>query len=347
MIIVKERMLELLTWEPFEKLVSGEKEYIDEILSGNYQQPQSKFHDLFSGFCYYVEQGNANQKKFKDIDWIQRWKSTYCQNQNYTHSTKDDRNRYPLLFKKICFYVIVRGEFTDKEFMAQIGLSVNRISKWGISPKFRKYAEADTYSVIRTFRAGVKKPYIVSIVKKLYYEAGRQVSKSTTLKKLPTFVDVFAGTAGVAASMVSGGCPPPIVNDSDMICVSFAWAFTHYQGELRKRIAEFHNDLIEQDFETTKWSYNADAYKGHYERIDPRNLLTNPEVWDDPVTRWRLMEFFGYSEADIESGKELAQRHQELVIRARSSYKDVRQVLDSCDRSALRNIEFNILPNIA
>lgn len=36
---MRELMLELLTWAPFKNLVSGEKEYIDEILSGNYQQP--------------------------------------------------------------------------------------------------------------------------------------------------------------------------------------------------------------------------------------------------------------------------------------------------------------------
>ena len=341
MIIVKGRMLELLTWEPFEKLVSGEKEYIDEILSGNYQQPQSKFHDLFSGFCYYVEQGNANQKKFKDIDWIQRWKSTYCQNQNYTHSTKDDRNRYPLLFKKICFYVIVRGEFTDKEFMAQIGLSVNRISKWGISPKFRKYAEADTYSVIRTFRAGVKKPYIVSIVKKLYYEAGRQVSKSTTLKKLPTFVDVFAGTASVAASVVTDGCPPPIINDFDPVMVCFAWAFTHYQREICKKIVEFH-DYLRRGLTLTACNYNAAAYEYHNEKNDSGNLYKDPKAWDDPRPgiQWLRREVYKYSKEYTKNGKRLALRHQELIMRIRSGYKDVKLVLNKLsdgDRERLRD----------
>ena len=113
-----------------------------------------------------------------------------------------------------------------------------------------------------------------------------------TLKKLPTFVDVFAGTASVAASVVTDGCPPPIVNDYDPILVCFAWAFTYYQRELRKRIAKFHNDMMEENIKSTHRSYDADDYKSHYERIDPRNLLTTPKVWDDPMTRWRLMEFF-------------------------------------------------------
>lgn len=360
---MRELMLELLTWAPFEKLVLGEKEYIDEILSGNYQQPQSKFHDLFSGFCYYVEQGNANQKKFKDIEWLQRWKSTYCQNQNYTHSTKDDRNRYPLLFKKICFYVIVRGEFTDKEFMAQIGLSVNRISKWGISTRFRRYAEADTYSVIGSFRNGVKKPYIVSLVKKLYYEAGRQVSHSILLKDLPTFVDVFAGTASVAASVVSDGCPPPIVNDFDPLMMCFVWAFTYHQKELRSKIADLHNWLMNLDFNSTNWRYGETAYENHYGfmnsimRLKPdeywgdkvknyweKEMRTNPKFWESfalPI----VMHSLGIkcSDSEIAENKQKAQRYKEFIIRIRSLYLAAKAEMDSCDRDKLRKIDFNTL----
>lgn len=64
-IIVKELMLELLTYEPFEKFLPVEKIYIDDILSGNYQQPQSMLHDLFSGFYCCVQ-----QEAFDDVDWL-------------------------------------------------------------------------------------------------------------------------------------------------------------------------------------------------------------------------------------------------------------------------------------
>lgn len=159
-------------------------------------------HDLFSGFHYCVQ-----QRAFNNVNWLRQWKATY------------GRARLPLLFKKICFN-------------------------------------------------GVKKEYIVSTVKQLYYEAGRQVydkaeadrqvseskaqseKEPTTLKdppwfvkysmklnNLPQFVDVFAGSASVAASVVTEGCPPPIVNDKDPVMVCFAWVFVHRKSELRKRIA--------------------------------------------------------------------------------------------------------------
>lgn len=329
-------MLELLTYEPFGKFLPEEETHIREILSGNYNPPQAMLHALFSGFYnYYVQNGNS-----KNISWLQRWKDKYHQNENYTHSTKSGRVYYPLLFKKICFYIIVRKKFSDKEFMTQIGLSVNRISKWGISPQFRRFAEADTYSVIRSYRSGVKRKYLVSQIKKLYYEGGRQVRKSTTLKELPTFVDVFAGTASVAASVVTDGCPPPIVNDYDPVMVCFAWAFTFYQREIRKEIVEFH-DYLRKDLKIEDCSYDITAYERHK---DKGNVFTDPEASDNPSprTQW-LWAVYKYSEKYIKKRKRFAQRHQELIMRFRSGYKGVNWVLKQCNRSSLRNVEFNSL----
>lgn len=106
---------------------------------------------------------------------------------------------------------MVKEGFSESDFMAQIGSHVSRIREWKISPEFRKRAEDDTYSVIRSYRSGTKRKYLVSLIKRLYYEAGRQVSQSMVLNKLPPVVDVFAGTASVAASVVTDGYPPPIV----------------------------------------------------------------------------------------------------------------------------------------
>lgn len=306
-------MFDLLTYEPFRKWLPEEEKYIREILSGNYYQPKSMLHDLFSGFYCYIQNGD-----FKNIDWLRLWKDTYHQNKHYTYSTKSRRAYYPLLFKKICFYIITRGKFSDSEFMGLLNLSVNRLRKWGISPQFRRYAETNSFSAIKSFRSGAKKEYIVSTVKKLYYEAGRQVSQSMILNKLPPFVDVFAGTASVAASMVSDGCPPPIVNDLDPIMVSFAWAFTYHQKELRSRVAKLHNKLMKQDFDSADWSYTEDAYEDHY-----GNMASKPY---------------------ISKAKKKARRYKEFIIRVRSSYLDIKAKLDSCNRDALRNTDFNALP---
>lgn len=115
--IVRELMLELLTYEPFGKFLPEEEEYIREILSGNDNPPPSlaKFHELFLGFYNYYVQNIQNGQKgqnvnFKNVSWLQRWKNTYHKNKNYTNSSKSGRVYYPLLFKKICFYIIVRGK---------------------------------------------------------------------------------------------------------------------------------------------------------------------------------------------------------------------------------------------
>lgn len=325
---MRELMLELLTWAPFEKLVLGEKEYIDEILSGNYQQPPSMFHDLFLGFRDYVD--CVQKREATDIGWLRNWKANH------------GRAHLPLLFKKICFYLMVRGALSESAFMEQIGLHVSRIREWKISPEFRKRAEADTYSVIRSYRSGTKRKYLVSLIKRLYYEAGRQVSKSTALKELPTFVDVFAGTASVAASVVTDGCPHPIVNDYDPVMVCFAWAFTFYQHEIRKKIVEFH-DYLRKDLKIEDCSYDITAYERHK---DKGNVFTDPEASDNPSprTRW-LWKVYEYSGKYIKKRKRFAQRHQELIMRIRSGYKDVKLVLNKLsegDRERLRD-DFNKL----
>lgn len=337
-------MLELLTYEPFGELRSEEETYIHEILSGNYNPPQAMLHALFSGFHYCVQ-----REAFDDVDWLRQWKAAY------------GRTFLPLLFKKICFYLMVKGKLSESDLMQQIGLQASRNRKWGISAQFRKYAEADTYSTIKIFRNGVKKEYIVSTVKQLYYEAGRQVydkakadrqvseskaqseKEPTTLKdppwfvkysmklnNLPQFVDVFAGSASVAASVVTEGCPPPIVNDKDPVMVCFAWAFVHCKSELRKRIADFHNYVINQELKDL--SYDEDDYEGHNKNPTIHN---SQKVWDEPRTLWLWRDCY---HEDIERLKTLAQRYQEFIMRIRSSYKDVKNVLDLSDRDKLRDI---------
>lgn len=349
---MRELMLELLTYEPYGKLSAEEEAYISEILAENYRQPISMLHDLFFGFCDYVWIGD-----FKDIHWLQSWKNQYHQNKNYTNSTKSGRSYYPLLFKKICFYILVRADFKDKEFMEEIGLSVSLIRKWKISAQFRRFAEADTYSVIRSFRSGVKKPYIVSHIKKLYHEAGRQVSRGTTLKELPRFVDVFAGTAGVAASVVSDGCPPPIVNDYDPVMTCFAWAFTYYQKELRSRLAKLINEWMKESYDPSKLSYKEYDYKKHYgslyalEKRKPGESFADRFMayWQKEANAslrfWENRELLQEgSKASIQKGKERVLHHREFIIKLRSSYLSIKNILDECDRNTLRQTDFNALP---
>jgi len=363
---MRELMLELLTYEPFGEFLPEEEKYIHEVLSEKkLHRPPSEVHDLFSGFHYYV-----HHRKVEDINWLRIWKNTYHRKRYNTSSATPIRSpdSFPLLFRKICFYIIVRGNFTDKEFAKILGMGANFATEWGISTKFRKYAEANTYSEIKISRNGVKKEYVVSAIKKLYYEAGRktikekeeeerkksketgqEISIPVVLKNLPVFVDLFAGSATVAASVASEGCPPPVVNDYDPVMVSFAWGFTHCQSKLRKRIADFHNDLMKRDFTSIDWNYDSDAYKRYVEKIDPKDVHINPKRWDEPEYQKFRMFFYSESPEEIKRGKELAERHREFIMRTRSSYKDNEQKLkdlrshDRCIENDLRSIDFNKL----
>lgn len=324
---MRELMLEILCYEPFGKFQPEEEKYIDKILSGNVNPPQTTLHTLFSGFYSCVQ-----NKKFEDIGWLQKWKAAH------------GRAKLPLLFKKICFYLLVKGGLSQSDFVKQIGLHASYIKKWGISPQFCKYAEADTYSTIKIFRNGVKKRYIVSTVKQLYYEVGRQASESKaqskkesmTLKDLPQFVDVFAGSASVAASVVTEGCPPPIINDYDPIMVCFAWSFVHCKSELRKRIVDFHDYVINRELKGL--SYGEADYEGHNKKS---TIYNSPKVLDESqMLLWLYRDCY---HRDIEKIKMLAQSYQEFIMRIRSSYKDVKEVLDLCNRNNLRHTNFNQL----
>lgn len=164
------------------------------------------------------------------------------------------------------------------------------------------------------------------------------VKYSMKLNNLPQFVDVFAGSASVAASVVTEGCPPPIVNDKDPVMVCFAWAFVHCKSELRKRIADFHNYVINQELKDL--SYDEDDYEGHNKNPTIHN---SAKVLDEPRTRWLHEEVY---HEDIATLKMLAQRYQEFIMRIRSSYIDVINVLalNDRDREELRcKFQFNEL----
>ena len=253
---MQELMLELLTYEPFAKMEQAELDYINLILNQNYAQPVSVYSELFDGFCKYV---NGEVDTF---DWLVEWYEKYYAGKSYNTTSVDERLYYPVLFKKICFYCIVQYGFDDKDFMGQFvnpdtekGSSlVNRLRKWGVSPKFRKYATENTYSAIKTYRPGAKKEYLLYVIKKLYYEAGRQQSGSAKLKDIPQFIDVMTGTGNVASSVVTYGMSRPVLNDYDPLQICFIWAFTYYQKEIRTRLAKMHNNLMMADFSSNEWA---------------------------------------------------------------------------------------------
>ncbi len=109
---MRELLLKLLTYEPFEKIAGDEKKYIDDIILGNINITTQTvannfmlFHDLFKDFYAYVQSG-----QLADIVWIQRrFQNYYLIKQAgkisaLYYKNTNERAYYPVLFKKICFY---------------------------------------------------------------------------------------------------------------------------------------------------------------------------------------------------------------------------------------------------
>lgn len=352
-------MIELLSYEPFDRMDTVEVEYINQILNKNYAQPESVYSDLFCGFYNYVT-GTAST-----FGWLVSWYQKYYAKNHYNATSYKMRAFYPVLFKKICFYCIVRYGVDDKDFMGQFvnpdtekGSSlVNRLRKWGVSPKFRKYAEEDTYSAIKTYRPGAKKEYLLYVIKKLYYEAGRQQSGSVKLKDIPHFIDVMAGSGNVSASVVTYGMSRPVLNDYDPLQICFIWAFTYYQKEIRSRIAKMHNNLMKADFASMEWSYTEQDYGNHYGYLYSYATMKNSQVYDDIESQYWEKESLSneaywdnpfvqtmYTEKEIADGRKKAKFFKEFIIRIRSSYLDAENIVKNCDRDALRKVDFNTLP---
>jgi len=302
---MRELMLELLTYEPFEKVVGTEKKYIDAILDS--QSPSSlsdyqRYDDLFSGFYNYVQLGD-----WSSLSWFKNWKDTYYPNDNKTGAN------YPVLFKKICFYSMVNGNMSCEEFKERGIIShENIIKKWKISVRYRQAVEKSTYSPIRLFRNGRKQEYITKVIKSAYYEASRQVTSgglSPKKQNLLEFVDVFAGTGVVSASVDAKN---KVVNDADSGAACFLYAMSRSPRELKKRFASLHNNFVSTDMYPVGTYYTDAAYQKDLEGI--KKHIKNPD--------------------------------KDFIIRVRNNYGGILNLLSSTDLS-VKGVDFDYLTTLS
>lgn len=252
---MRKTMLRLLTYEPFEVVSEEEKAYIDSVLTNQANTSLVMYHDLFDGF-YQYKQANAGINPYKTINswsspqWLAIWKNKY-----FPASVFKGRVDYPVLFKKICVYCIVEGNFPDKVFLSSIGMRENILNKWVVSPRYLKLIKRDTYSSIKMQRNGKKQQYLTDVIKAAYYESGRQLAAQHRLvgqldwiapkkNELKPFVDVFAGTGTVAASVDAN---EKVVNDIDVGVSCFLYAMSHDEKEVRERLAQLHNNFVTRD----------------------------------------------------------------------------------------------------
>ena len=157
---MREVMLELLSYEPFVEAKGVEKTYINRVLKG-WKVSDSHYKTLFEGF--YANKNN------KDLSWLKTW----VQNRPTTS--------YPVLFKKIAYYLILNLGLEDTEFLEAVGIKdkdsntgKNLLTKWNLYSRYRKASEKHTYCDLALNRNGKKQEYLTSFIQKVYYEAHRQ-----------------------------------------------------------------------------------------------------------------------------------------------------------------------------
>ncbi len=309
-----ELMLKLLTYEPYEKVSGNEKDYIDKVLSENITSSTAVtnkgyiiYDGLFRGFMDFLNYSSTGifwkGIQWNSLGWLRDWKNKYLPVDN---GMIDGRELYPVLFKKICFFILVEAyngnsdkkdtEMSDTEFTQAVGLRENIFNKWCISPRYRKKVNRNSYSSITLNRNGKKQPYLTTAIKRAYYEAGRQeaeenlIDSDTTtewvapkLNQLPQFIDVFSGTGTVAASV---GANKSVVNDIDVGAACFLYSMSHDSKEVRQRLAQLHNNFVSKDLSEGQELYTAEQWQRHRESKAYEEYLGN-QKFEELMVRLR------------------------------------------------------------
>lgn len=309
-----ELMLKLLTYEPYEKVSGNEKDYIDKVLSEKFTSDTAVtnkeyiiYDELFRGFMDFLNYSSTGifwkGIQWNSLGWLRNWKNKYYP---VNEGMIDDRAIYPVLFKKICFFILVEAykgnskkkntEMSDTEFTQAVGLRENIFNKWHISSRYRKKVNRDSHSSITLNRNGKKQPYLTTAIKRVYYEAGRQeaeenlIDSDTTtewvapkLNQLPMFIDVFSGTGTVAASV---GANESVVNDIDVGAACFLYSMSHDSKEVCERLAQLHNNFVSEDLSEGQELYTAEQWQRHRETKAYEKYLDN-QKFEEVMIRLR------------------------------------------------------------
>lgn len=307
-----ELMLKLLTYEPYEKVSGNEKDYIDKVLSEKItsdtvvtNKEYIIYDELFRGFMGFLNYSSKGilwkSIQWDSLGWLRDWKNKYYP---VNDGMIDDRAIYPVLFKKICLFILVEAykgdskkkytEMSDKEFIQAVGLRENIFNKWHISPRYRKKVNRDSCSSITLNRNGKKQPYLTTAIKRVYYEAGRQEAEENLidsdtktewvapkLNQLPRFIDVFTGTGTVAASV---GANESVVNDIDVGVACFLYSMSHDSKEVRQRLAQLHNNFVSKDLSGGQKLYTVNDWQKHKKNYEQ---YINNQKFEDVMIRLR------------------------------------------------------------
>lgn len=303
---MRELMLKLLTYEPFEKISGDEKTYIDAVLAGdtNVAQSFALYDELMNAFKYFIVTERKGKKGTviagdtkKLVSWFHFFYS-FSQAGSIgilCDQATGERTNYPVLFKKICFYCITEYNFGDADFLAKFGIKPNILNKWEVSPRYRKLINRDSYHAINIRRNGKKQPYLTKVIKSAYYEASRQEAEvrffdpatkgwvAPKKKQLLPFIDVFAGSGCVAASVDANEM---VVNDFDIGAACFLYSMSHDEKEVRTRLAKLHNSFVSRDLSNGANHYTSDMWAVHKGKVKKYSKITDA-AYDELMIRLR------------------------------------------------------------
>lgn len=294
---MRDLLLKLLTYEPFEKIKDVEKDYIDFVVLEDEVRVIRPSYRIYYELLIIFEK--IVDSEGKNIAGLKEWLDRYFEKAGgyLVYRSNGKRAYYPVLFKKICFYCLTEFEgITDKDFFNSIGMNPNLLAKWKISPAYRrKLNDNGTYRNLPMYRSGKKAEYLVTAVKAAYYEASRQyrgTEESLPKKKeLLPFCDCFAGTGVVSASVDADKI---IANDLDVGAATFLYAMAHDFREVRRRLVMLHTRFIyhtfnKKEFNLTQcWKpYTKAEWKVHKTNSGIKKYQVNDKKFDDFVIRAR------------------------------------------------------------
>ena len=293
---MRELMLRLLTYEPFEAISGDEKKYIDAVLAGNinFSQTFPLYDELMNALMYFCNQSGDTTKL---VSWFNAFYS-FSKAGNIgilCDQATGERTYYPVLFKKICFYCITEYNLRDADFLKQFGIKPNILNKWEISPRYRKLINRDSYHAINIRRNGKKQPYLTKVIKSAFYEASRQEAAlrffdpatkgwvAPKKEQLLPFIDVFAGSGCVAASVDANEM---VVNDFDIGVACFLYSMSHDEKEVRTRLAELHKSFVRRDLSNGANHYTSDMWMEHKRKVRAYSKITDV-AYDELMIRLR------------------------------------------------------------
>lgn len=303
---MRELMLKLLTYEPFEKISGDEKTYIDAVLAGdtNVAQSFALYDELMKAFMHFVyteRKGKDRKVIAGDTTKLVSWFNAFYSFSKagsigiLCNQTTGERAYYPVLFKKVCFYCITEYNFGDADFLAKFGIKPNILNKWEVSTRYRKLINRDSYHVINIRRNGKKQSYLTKVIKSAFYEASRQEAAvrffdpatkgwvAPKKEQLLPFIDVFAGSGCVAASVDANEM---VVNDFDIGVACFLYSMSHDEKEVRTRLAELHNSFVSRDLSNGANHYTSDMWMEHKRKVRAYSKITDV-AYDELMIRLR------------------------------------------------------------